>query len=193
MRVMMDLDGVVFNFADSLKRYLLLAGIRKPGDIPDGETKHWNFFEDEGWDLSLGEFLQHCNDGADAGVVFAGPTRPGALEMYDTIWNAGHEIIIITDRPFGTTPEVSRKITRDWLEQHSLRYHTLIFSADKTCTRTDIAIEDKLENYDALNAVGTEVYLINRPWNRHVKDNRRRVDTLEEFTAIVMSKGLVNV
>lgn len=193
MRIGIDLDGVNFNFADSLKRYLIHAGIRKVGDIPEGEPPNWNFFEGPGWDLTLGEFLQHCNDGADAGFVFSGPARPGALEMFDAIWNAGHRIIVITDRPFGTTPEVSRKATRNWLEQHSLRYDTLIFSADKTCTYTDMFIEDKLENYDALDAVGCEVYLINRPWNTlNGPDNRRRVDSLEEFTQIVLAKGLVN-
>lgn len=185
-RIMEDLDGVNFVFSDSLKRYLEWAGIRKPGQIPDGETPTWNFFEGPGWDMSLGEFLQHCNDAADAGFLFAGPAREGALEMFDAFYNSGYEIVIITDRPFGTTPEVSRKITRDWLEQHSLRYHQLIFSADKTCTWTDYAIEDKLENYDALDAVGTQVYLISRPWNQVPGgDNRRRVDTLAEFTQAV--------
>jgi hypothetical protein len=185
---MIDLDGVNFVFSDSLKRYLEWAGIRKPGEIPDGETPTWNFFEGPGWNMTLGEFLQHCNDAADAGFLFAGPTREGALEMFDALWNHYYKIVIITDRPFGSTPEVSRQITRDWLEQHSLRYHQLIFSADKTCAQTDYGIEDKIENYDALDAVGTKVYLINRPWNQvEGGDSRRRVNTLAEFTEAVLS------
>jgi hypothetical protein len=46
-------------------------------------------------------------------------------------------------------------------------------------------IEDKLENYDALNAAGTRTYLINRAWNKVPGDNRRRIDELAEYVQAI--------
>lgn len=191
LRVGFDLDGVCYNFADSLRRYLINAGIRTEAEIPTGETKRWNFYED--WGFTLEEFLQHCHDGADAGYIFTGPTRPGAVEAMNTLHDAGHKIFIVTDRAFGSHPGISKLNTFDWLEGNGFRYHSVTFSADKTVIPTDVFIDDKLENYDALDATGTEVYLLNRPWNMHVlPDDRRRIDSLEEFVRIVMSKDLVS-
>lgn len=185
-----DLDGVCFNFADSIRRYLVHAGIRKDSDFPEGETRRWNFYED--WGFTLEEFIKHCNDGADAGFIFVGDTRIGAVEAMNTLHDAGYTIRIITDRSFGSRPEVSQINTFNWLDEHGFKYHSVTFSADKTVVHADYFIEDKLENYDALDAIGVKVYLINRPWNSHVKDNRRRVETLEEFVSIVMSEELVS-
>jgi hypothetical protein len=173
-----------------LKRYLVYAGIRKPEDFPAGETTRWNFYED--WGLTLEEFLKHCHDGADKGFIFTGPTREGAVEAMNALHDRGHEIHIVTDRSFGSSPDISKLNTLDWLAGHGFKYHTITFSPDKTVVPTEIFIEDKLENYDALNANGTEVYLINRPWNTHVlPDNRRRVNTLQEFVDIILAKELV--
>lgn len=185
-----DLDGVCFNFADSLRRYLIHAGIRKASEIPYGETRRWNFYED--WGFTLEEFLKHCHDGADAGFIFVGGTRPGAVEAMNQLHEAGYTIRVITDRSFGSRPEVSQINTFNWLQEHGFKYHSVTFSPDKTVVHADFFIEDKLENYDALDAVGVEVYLINRPWNTHVKDSRRRVKSLQEFVDIVMSKELVD-
>lgn len=188
-RIGFDLDGVCYNFADSFKRYLVYAGIRKPEDFPPGETHRWNFYED--WGFTIEEFLKHCHDGADKGFIFTGPTRDGAVEAMNTLHERGHEIHIVTDRSFGSRPEISQLNTLDWLANHGFKYHSVTFSADKTVVSTDFFIEDKLENYDALDARGTQVYLINRPWNTHVlPDNRRRVDTLDQFVDIVLDREL---
>jgi uncharacterized HAD superfamily protein len=94
----------------------------------------------------------------------------------------GHEIVIITDRSFGKTPEVSHNLTVEWLRQHNIYYDELIFSADKTCSPTDLFVEDKLMNYDALVAAGTKTYLINRPWNLvDGGDARNRIDRIEQY------------
>lgn len=185
LRIGFDLDGVLYNFGDSVKRYLDHIG---QGDVwKSGPTQkpYWDFYKDWGWTGK--QFVDLCNAGADAGFIFTGPVRGSAVLAVKAVKDMGHEVVIITDRQFGSTPEVSHNNTRNWLAQHGIPYDELHFSADKTCVDTDMFVEDKLENYDALDAAGVEVYLINRAWNfvdegdqrrriRHIMDYVRKVE-----------------
>lgn len=178
LRVGVDVDGPMYVFGDSVHRYLDYIGLGhlwKSGPTPE---PYWNFHHDWGWTDQ--QFIDLCHAGVDAGFIFQGPIKPGAKEALVELWRAGHEIIIITDRHFGSTPEKSRLATRLWLEFHGVPYHRLLFSADKTIVKTDIFIEDKLSNYDALTAAGTECWLVNKPWNKE-DDDRNRIDSISEF------------
>lgn len=184
MRVGVDLDGVLYNFGDSVKRYLDHIGqghLWKSGPTP---KPYWDFYKD--WNWTGKEFVDMCNAGADAGYIFCGPARAGAVEAMDRIARTGNEIVIVTDRPFGSTPQVSERNTVEWLSQHNIYYDELIFSADKTVGKCDIFVEDKLENYDALVADGTKVWLINRAWNFvDGGDSRNRINDIREFATAV--------
>lgn len=182
MRVGIDLDGVCFDFRASLLRYMEAVGLDKEVDL-NIPYRHWNFFEDWGWDVA--KFVQVCNDGADAGFIFSGGYNDNAPESIRRIKNAGNSVHIITDRKFGRTPAVSEALTRKWLWEHNIPYDTLTFSADKTCIPTDVFIEDKLQNYDALWAAGTYCYLVDRPWNQDETTWRRRVKSIDEFAALI--------
>jgi 5'(3')-deoxyribonucleotidase len=183
LNVGIDLDGVVFDFARSLGRYLLSIGDHRAYPLLEKEPETWDFYNEI--DMSLEEFLTACNDGADAGYVFAGPTRPGAVQAVNRIYDAGHRIHIITGRQFGTEPAVSKALTHAWLRQHGFKYNTVSFSADKTIVATDIFVEDKIQNYDALEAAGSRPYLVNRPWNI-ADDDRRRLHSVTDFADIVL-------
>jgi FMN phosphatase YigB (HAD superfamily) len=190
MRVGLDLDGVLYNFGDSCKRYLDHIGkghLWKSGPTPD---PYWEWYKDWGW--SSDEFVQFCNDGVDAGFIFSGPTRPGATEAVDAVVEQGHEIIIITDRQFGSSPINSHRATADWLEEHQIWFDELWFSADKTCTQTDIFIEDKWQNAVALEAAGTPCVLINRPWNKDY-EYHWRIDDVTEYPRIVKDFSDISV
>lgn len=182
MRVGWDLDGVEYDFAESVRRTVKHFGMDYP--LCEGEPDSWYFYH--AWGMDDGTFLDTCHRGADAGIIFAGDRRPGGLEAMARVRAVGHTVHIVTDRSFGSHPSVSEKTTRLFLEKHGYEYDSLTFSRDKTVVKTDVFIEDKLENYDALEAVGTKAYLINRPWNLK-NDNRRRVNTIEEFADIVCS------
>lgn len=188
MRVGFDLDGVVYNFGDSVQRYLEATGqghLWKSGPTPE---PYWDFYKDWGWTGK--QFVELCNNGADDGYIFTGPVREGAVEAFQMVKDAGHTIVIITDRQFGTTPKVSQDHTREWLAQHGIPYDELHFSADKTIAPTDTFVEDKLENYDALDAAGVEVYLVNRAWNQVGRDcHRRRIDNVLEYARIVSERS----
>ena len=184
MRVGFDLDGVLYNFGDSVKRYLEATGRQHIWKSGPNKKPYWDFYKDWGWTGE--EFVKMCNDGADAGYIFCGPARKGAPEMVRMVKDMGHTIVIITDRQFGSTPAVSHRNTRTWLNEHGIPFDELHFSADKTIVPTDIFIEDKLENYDHLITAGTPCVLVNRPWNEtDGGDMRVRVDSAREYPAYV--------
>lgn len=191
LRIGIDIDGVGFNFGDSCKAHMDHTGLGhlwKSGPTPD---PYWDFYKDWGW--TTDRFVEFCNEAADCGCLFSGPVKDGYVEMIESIARLGHEIIIITDRSFGSNPSVSHNLTCEWLAQHGIEYDELIFSSDKTCVKTDMFIDDKIQNYDALVAAGSDAYLLNRPWN-HVpfEDHRKRIDTLDEYTGAVEVRTAAN-
>lgn len=180
-----DLDGVCYNFQDSLARYLRYYKIHKEYGYTIDEPISWEFYAE--WGMSLEEFLKHCHDGANAGFIFGkGEPHEGSVSSLSFMKAMGNRIHIITDRSFGDTPAVSENLTIDWLDRHGFEYDSLTFSADKTCVKTDFFIEDKLQNYDALDATSCKPYLVNRSWNTlHGDDNRRRVRSIGEFASTI--------
>jgi hypothetical protein len=188
MRVGWDIDGVGFTFGDSCHKHLLHTGrghLWKSGPTPD---PYWDWYKDWGW--TGAQFVEFCNEAADCGCLFSGPVRPGYAEAVKEVKALGHTNVFITDRAFGSTPQVSQDITYAWFEQHGIEFDELHFSPDKTIVWTDTYIDDKLTNYDALNEVGTEVYLLNRPWNTPHSDDRRRINTIEEYVDHVRDRSL---
>jgi 5'(3')-deoxyribonucleotidase len=184
-----DLDGVCYDFANSLRRYVATLGMT----VPEYETTCWEFYKSD-WGWTTEEFLKHCHDGADAGFVFCGPARPNAVEAMNKVKEMGHKVHIITDRAFGKTPSVSEENTRRWLDEHGFRYDTLTFSADKAIRKTDIFVEDKIENFEHLWLNGTPTWLINRPWNAAL-ETQYRIDDISDYPTKVeeMSYGLIQV
>jgi len=181
MRVGFDLDGVLFDFGKSVREYLTSIG-REYGFKDDKPEPHtWNFFEY--WGMDAKEFVQVCHDGADAGYIFQNNVRPNAVAAVTLVKKAGHKIIVVTDRSFGTTPSVSEEATKKWWKASGFPdYDELHFSPDKTIVPTDIFVEDKLENYDKLMAAGTECWLINRDWNTEGgPDDRQRINDVMDY------------
>ncbi len=186
-KVGIDLDGVLYDFHIAFLRYLTTSGNDSRYNIKKS-FNDWSFFTK--WGMSNGEFAEHCNNGVDAGIIFRGPARKRAGSAIRRIKRAGHEIHIVTDRSWGSSPLNSQHATLDWLAEHQIPYDSITFSPDKTVVPTDFFVEDKLENYDALDKAGTRVYLISRPWNKR-DDNRRRISGITEFANIVTGRIVV--
>lgn len=181
LRVGNDLDGVYYDFGASFNRYLATIGIAPV--FASAEPDRWTFFDHI---MTPAEFLQHCHDGVEAGVIFRGPARPGSFETLWSIYDAGHDIIVITDRSFGKTPESSQKATLEWWydENDFPPISEIAFTPDKTSLPTDVFVEDKLENYDALINSGTPCALINRPWNLQ-DDGRFRIADVTDYPSVI--------
>lgn len=178
MRVGVDIDGVLYPFAESVADYLRTIG--RHGEYP--AATRWEFYED--WGLSLPEFLRLCHDGVDAGVIFhRGAPFPGTVAALNRIRAAGHTIHFGTDRSFGA-PGASAYATYSWLGRYGFEYDSVTFTTDKTILDVDVMIDDKPENYLALKAAGIGAYLQDRAWNAHVP-NARRVSSLAEFAEVI--------
>ena len=181
LRVGLDLDGVFYDFGASFNRYM--ASIGHDPVFTSPEPDRWTFFDHI---MPPAEFVQHCNDGVEAGIIFRGPARTLSFETLWTLHDAGHDLIVITDRSFGKSPESSQKATLEWwYDEHGFPPITEIaFSPDKTILPTDIFVEDKKENYDALIDAGTPCALINRPWNME-KDGRFRISDVSDYPDVI--------
>jgi hypothetical protein len=194
MRVGFDLDGCLYDFGNSVRRYLDSIGRVYGFKDNKPEPHHWDFYEY--WNMSRQEFVGICNDGVDAGFIFSGPARPGAVEAVAKVAKEGHQIIIVTDRNFGANPSMSHNATSQWLTQHGIEYDELWFSADKTIGNADVFVEDKLSNYDALVNAGTPTALITRDWNIDpelgIADGRWRINDISEYPQFVNEISLTH-
>lgn len=174
-----DLDGCHFRFERSWYNAAAILGHLNPGAQPFIESRTWAFYEAYGMDAE--RFLKVCNQAADEGLLWCGPVMPGGKDAWLDIAADGHRIHVKTDRSFGADPVVSEVATRIWLRSNGLPYDTLTFTADKTQgPRCDVMIEDKLANYDALDAAGVQVWLLDQAWNQD-DGTRRRMFSHDEW------------
>lgn len=187
MRVGLDLDGVLFNFGQSVREYLDSLG-KSYGFKNDAAEPHcWDFYEY--WEMTRAEFAQHCHDGVDAGYIFRNNVRDNAVDAVREIKRMGHKIVVITDRSFGTTPAASEQATVDWWNWAGLpQFDELHFSPNKTIVSTDIFVEDKTENFQRLWAAGTECWLITRPWNAEF-ETKYRINDIKKYPGRVALKA----
>ena len=183
-RVGTDLDGVNDNFGEGVRQTLEALGLGHvwksgPSHIP----VYWNFFEEWGWDWP--QFKELCDQGVDMGIIFGGHFRPGAVAAMQRIKNTGSDIIVLTDRAFGTVPENSHKNTREALNKFRFPYDEIHFTSDKTSVQIDMMNEDKMENYLALVEAGTPTWLIDQQWNQDLGDVPTRIADVTVYADIV--------
>lgn len=173
LEVGVDIDGCLYDFVDEIRAYIHTSTGRSLTTMPDARC--WTFYKQD-WGMTTPEFLAAFRDGVNAGHIFTiGDPRPGALAALTRIASGGHQIRIVTSRSIAGAEEAAAVATRDWLARWAIPHVSLTITDDKTSVPTDIFIEDNVENYLALDATGTEVYLLDRPWNTH-HDGRRVAD-----------------
>lgn len=190
MRVGFDSDGVIDTFGEGVHDALKARG---QGYLwKSGPTKKaiWNFFEEwlneDGTPWTFAQFKELVDWGVDYGYIFAGHWRDGAVEAVRRVAEMGHEVIIITDRSWGSDPRNSQRNTIEAFARAGIVYDELHFTSDKTSVSVDVMVEDRLDNYDALVQVGTPTWLINRPWNEvDGGDMRNRIESVTEYVDAV--------
>jgi hypothetical protein len=180
------LDGVCYDFGDALRRWLVKKerdyGVAETATYPD--PTRWEFYED--WGFTLEEFIAECDEAVDAGFLFdKGAPFPGTYVAFQRLLNAGHEIIIITDRSFGKDG-ASERNTLNWLDRYELEYHELYFTSNKTSVNVDYMIDDKTSNYLDMLEAGVTAYLMDRPWNQGVI-GAKRVKNLNDYVDKVLA------
>jgi hypothetical protein len=195
MRVGFDSDGVLDNFSDGVRNAMGALGyghLWKSGPTP---KSFWNYYEDwsnpDGSRWTFAQFKEVVDWGVDNGYVFTGHWREGAVEAVQKVADLGHKIIIITDRSFGSSPINSHRNTIRAYAEAGILYDEIHFTADKTSVPVDVMVEDKVENFLALEAAGVETYLITRAWNEDFGPHPRRISCVMDYADIIEAKTLV--
>lgn len=177
LRIGVDLDGVCYNFT----KKFVEAAHQKGFDLSD-TPDCWNWFESCNMTREQFEDVMHFSVD-DMQLFWRGDVLDNAADHISALKDTGHEIHIVTHRTSGYLYS-SEQATEYWLDTKGFRYDSLTFSKDKTVVKTDVFIEDNLDNYDALEAAGCEPYLVNRSYNQEEGDSRRRVDSFGDFAAL---------
>lgn len=183
MRIGFDVDGVIYRFA---KAYHLWVNQSLGMTLdPEKEAHAWDWFLD--WQTKE-EFCESLHDSVDSGHMYwvGDLYEPTIKQNLLDLRAAGHTIHIITARTFGRE-KCPLKATEHFFAAKELVYDEIVVSKDKTAVKTDLFIEDNLQNYDLLEAAGVTSYLINRPYNLR-NDTRRRVNSVDEFTRLILEE-----
>lgn len=187
MRAGFDSDGVLDNFSDGVREALIAKGLGhlwKSGPTP---KSFWNYYEDWGW--TFPEFKELVDWGVDNGYIFTGHFRPGAVESVQRVRDLGHQVIIITDRAFGTDPMNSQRNTIKAYADAGIVYDEIHFTSDKTSVPVDTMVEDKIENFVALTKANVPTWLITRSWNEEFGPHPRRIASVTEYADVIEKYG----
>lgn len=180
MRVGLDCDGVIYDFVSALRARIAKARHQPQHQLADPTC--WEYWDE--WSLTEKEWRTHFAAGVKDGDLFNRRSRPLDHGAINVIYNT-HSVHIVTDRPKG-----AHGPTRDWLHKNRIRYDTLTFTSDKTTVPTDVFLDDKPENVEALLAVGVDAVLLDRPWNRGPNANGlHRVYNWREFIKFIKAAG----
>jgi len=181
-----DLDGVVYNYVDALRDWIGISTGQDTSKL--GEATQWNFYEHD-WNMSFEEFCKHTDAGVDNGYIFAvGEPYPGVVEGMKAMREAGVKIHIVTDRGRAGKPGKAEQLTVDWLDANGIIYDEITLTSDKTAINTHMFIDDRPENFQALDEAGVEVYLRRQRWNQHLHA-ARAVETFTDYANKVVAKA----
>jgi len=175
---MLDLDGVVHPWVPTFQPWLESRIGKKIG-----QWLTWHHYRHHG--ITDAEFVAHLNQYAEEGGFTWSDPYHGSVDPLHRLIEHGHTIHIVTDRPV-----VAHAGTIDWLDRHNVPYHSLVIGRDKTVFMEQgegpyFAIDDRIENVQAMRDAGIHAYLLDRPWNED--SDLPRVSTMEEYVEIVLN------
>jgi len=185
---MVDIDDVIVPWFDTVD-----AGCREAWDAWDAPVcTNWHMWEH--YDRTEDEWADVVIRAVQTGLYHSVEPIPGSVEAINLLrWN-GHRIHIVTARGFMANGDNIREWTPKYLENFGIGHDTLTFAKDKVAAQDeigvkfDLAIDDGLHNYRALDAAGIEVWLHSAPHNS-LEVVERRVDSLWEFAQIVQRRA----
>lgn len=173
-RIMLDVDDVLFPCVASIRRYFIDELGYSPEQLPAPTTweihTHWGLDRAVLWNL--------VTDGANEGLFCKSPPFPGTRAAMQALKTDGHTLHLVTARIAGDIG-VAERSTVEWLRINRLPFDSLTFAKDKTIVAVDYALDDKVENCEAL-ADSCRPWVMDQPWNRH-NTTLRRVHSLSEF------------
>lgn len=162
MKIGVDLDGVMYSFADGMRD----AYERKYGTRPPVVTT-WDFWRQPGWDISYKKWHALYRDAVlDGELLWKGEPAKGSVTALEYLVARGHYVAIITHRACEGAEMECRWATEHWLAQHRVPHHSLAITDTKNVFGLDVILEDNLENLSAARQVGERAVCFDQPWNQ---------------------------
>jgi 5'(3')-deoxyribonucleotidase len=174
MRVYIDFDDVI---CETAKHFCCIAKELFDIDLPYQEVQFFNL--KKSFDLDDDQYEELMKAGHLPQTLLAYEETPGASETINKWVDEGHEVSIVTGRPFD-----SYGPSRRWLDEHGLervplycvdKYGREQFTSDFTFSMTleqlygmtfDFAVEDSPAAFEhVLHFDNCKVAIYNRPWN----------------------------
>ena len=174
MKIYIDFDDVI---CETAKCFTKIAKDLFDIDVPYREVQFFNL--QKSFDLSDKQYDELMRAGHVPETLLSYEETPDASKIINKWIDAGHEVSIITGRPFDSY-EPSRK----WLDNHGLnraplfcvdKYGREVFNQDATYSMTlaqlyelkfDFAVEDSPAAFEhVLHFDNCKIAVFNRPWN----------------------------
>ncbi len=193
MKVYIDFDDVI---CETAKYFTKIAKDLFGIEVPYSEVQFFNL--QKTFELTDEQYDELMRVGHLPENLLAYEETPGASVIINKWVDAGHEVSIITGRPFN-----SYEPSRQWLDEHDLnrvplfcvdKYGRETFNKDCTYSMTleqlysltfDFAIEDSPAAFEhVLHFENCKVAVFDRPWNRQAKlpnDDFIRCDGWQEI------------
>lgn len=177
---MLDLDGVACGWVPNFYPWLCAQEGFEPTD-----WRIWHHYRNHG--MTDAAFVARLTQYAAEGGFGEQTPTPGITEMVRDLVAAGHTVHVVTDRP-----EPAFADTSWWCAEYIPDYTSLTVSRDKTVFKdfgdpTYYALDDRVENVEAMRKAGIFAYLYTWPWNE--ASDLPRVGSLEEYRDKVLRKA----
>jgi FMN phosphatase YigB (HAD superfamily) len=156
MRIIVDIDNTLWDFATTLWKKIEQHGVPQPADW------QWDFWKDY---FTIEQFL-HYIDEVHEEQNASTPPFPEAADFLSTLKKGGCYITIASHR----SPS-SRGVTERWLKIHGLAFDELYIGRDKTVLFDDhhVIVDDSAELLDKAAAKGLITSGLRYSWNRDSK------------------------
>lgn len=175
MKIYVDYDDCL---CETARNFSDLAVEMFGKNVPYEKIRYFEL--DKSFDLNEEQFVQFMSKGHEPDVLLSYEETPGASEVINEWLSRGHDVSIITGRPFS-----SYEPSRQWLDRHGLKDVNLYclnkygrdgFIKDSDFSleledyyrmKFDVAVEDSpkaFRFFDHLPDLKVMVY--DRPWNR---------------------------
>ena len=175
MRVYIDFDDVI---CETAKFFTVIAEELFGVHVPYDEVHYFNLQKSFG--LSDEQYDHLMKAGHVPENLLAYEETPGASETINRLVDEGHEVSVITGRPFD-----SYEPSRQWLDEHNLeriplfcvdKYGREIFNQECTYSMNleqlysmefDLAVEDSPIAFEhVMHFENCKVAVFDRPWNK---------------------------
>lgn len=181
-----DVDNVLADYTDGLRRVVAEGTGRDPDDLPD--PARWSAYEE--WGLNDRTFNEwHRRAVVDHRIFRDLDPIPGGAEALHRLSDDGVRIRIVTHRLYlSGTHEQAAADTVEWLEANDIPYWDLCFVARKGDVGCDAYVDDAPHNIVHLRERGHRAVVFDWPYNREVDGEPLagpRASTWEEAEAHV--------